>query len=1189
VTTTADCTGCGSLRDGIAAVNAGTADVIDATGVSGAIVLSSSLPSILNSVTINGSSVESLSISGPEGSVRIETVASVELANIAIGDALVKAGTGTLTLAGEQSYTGGTTVLAGTLAGTPSDHNGAGASLQGNIVNFGTIQVDRNERTAGRWYASISGPGSVVQTGDAWWQGSSSYTGGTTIAGGSATGNTRSLQGDFDIQGIGDLTFHQDFDGTFAGNVTSQTHPAGLDLIVGAGAGVITFSGDLDIAGDMAVSPNGTMRTTTASLLPQSAPARMMVYGTFELAQDFDGTLTRALTGTGTFIKSGSGNVTLAGDRGSFGILNTIISGGTLTATTSTIGYWVVNNATLNFAQNFDGVFTGEISGSGVFIKSGTGAVTLTGVNTYSGGTIVAAGELAGSTASVQGNILNHSRVRFDQATDGTYAGTMSGSGMLFKSGAGVLTLGAANSYSGGTFIQAGTLRMGHAGAVGAGFVDVDGTWDLNGFSVAVAGIGGDGEITLGSGALTVGIDSSTGTFDGVISGAGSLTKRGSGVLSLTGVNSYEGGTVLAGGVLAVSADGSLGSSTGGLTFAGGTLRLGGALSSARAITFESAGSFDTNGFTATLSGNMTGAGGFTKIGGGTLVLTGTNTYTGGTTVAQGALVGNTTSLQGEITNNALVIFDQGPDGSYAGAISGAGSLLKVGAGVLTLTGAQSYEGVTDVASGGLVLGGSLAGALVARDGTFIRLAPSDAGSTIAIGGDLTFFRGTTYGATLTASGTVSPLLVAGRAAIDGSTLELTLPAGAGADAARVATSLLLSAGAIDGGFGSISGQIGPFDPTLILRGNEIYLHLSRASIDFAQYATSANGAAVGAVFAAAQPAATGDLAFVLRELRSLATDSELAAALDQIAGSGHANAAGARLLEAADVADVVGQRFTGRNGPWVQALGSSRTLHQSIDLPAAASTSHGMLVGYDWGGWRRRAGIAAGYSRSDVDAFGDRGVDAVAYRAAAYGHVGTGPWFADAIVSGARHDVDGGRAVSFTARLPEALDSAVLFGGVNRRAEFAYGAFEWSGVIESGLRRETRGFDVRASAGLQAARLAREAFDETGADSLSLHFADQVMSSQAVRLRVVAERIGGRLRPRVDVRYAHELGSRDLPIGVSIAGSPFATAFRLPSDVVSGRAGLAIAFQRVSLTADYRIAASSGLLQHLFSLGVSR
>ena len=94
------------------------------------------------------------------------------------------------------------------------------------------------------------------------------------------------------------------------------------------------------------------------------------------------------------------------------------------------------------------------------------------------------------------------------------------------------------------------------------------------------------------------------------------------------------------------------------------------------------------------------GAGSLTKLGVGTLILDGTSTYTGGTTVTTGTLQGDTNSLQGNITNNASVTFEQGFNGTYGSAMIGAGSLTKQGIGTLTLTGANTYSGGTTITAG---------------------------------------------------------------------------------------------------------------------------------------------------------------------------------------------------------------------------------------------------------------------------------------------------------------------------------------------------------------------------------------------------------------------------------------------------------------------------------------------------------
>ena len=86
----------------------------------------------------------------------------------------------------------------------------------------------------------------------------------------------------------------------------------------------------------------------------------------------------------------------------------------------------------------------------------------------------------------------------------------------------------------------------------------------------------------------------------------------------------------------------------------------------------------------------MSGTGSLTKIGLGVLTLTGINSYSGGTIVSGGVLLGNALSLQGNITNNAVVIFDLVDNGTYAGNMSGTGALIKNHPGVLTLSGTNT-------------------------------------------------------------------------------------------------------------------------------------------------------------------------------------------------------------------------------------------------------------------------------------------------------------------------------------------------------------------------------------------------------------------------------------------------------------------------------------------------------------------
>src|SRR5581483_11514639 len=144
-----------------------------------------------------------------------------------------------------------------------------------------------------------------------------------------------------------------------------------------------------------------------------------------------------------------------------------------------------------------------------------------------------------------------------------------------------------------------------------------------------------------------------TGTYAGIISGTGSLTKQNAGTLILTGANSYTGGTTITAG-----------------TLQGNTSSLPGHIVNNAALVVDQAA-------TGTYAGIITGTGSLTKQNAGTLILTGTNSYAGGTTITAGTLQGSTNSLQGNVVDNAALVFDQAATGTYAGIISGTGSLTK--------------------------------------------------------------------------------------------------------------------------------------------------------------------------------------------------------------------------------------------------------------------------------------------------------------------------------------------------------------------------------------------------------------------------------------------------------------------------------------------------------------------------------
>ncbi|MCB1068665.1 MAG: autotransporter-associated beta strand repeat-containing protein, partial [Simkania sp.] len=93
-----------------------------------------------------------------------------------------------------------------------------------------------------------------------------------------------------------------------------------------------------------------------------------------------------------------------------------------LQGTTTSLQGSIVNDTAVIFNQSTDGTYAGSISGSGSLTKLGSGTVILTGANSYSGGTTVIAGTLQCNSGSLSGDTLNNAAVVFNQTSDGTYA-----------------------------------------------------------------------------------------------------------------------------------------------------------------------------------------------------------------------------------------------------------------------------------------------------------------------------------------------------------------------------------------------------------------------------------------------------------------------------------------------------------------------------------------------------------------------------------------------------------------------------------------------------------------------------------------------------------------------------------------------------------------------------------------------
>ncbi len=358
----------------------------------------------------------------------------------------------------------------------------------------------------------------------------------------------------------------------------------------------------------------------------------------------------------------------------------------------------------------------------GVLAVNSAGALGTAGTITFGGGTLRY--QSSGTTdysarfANTAGQEYRIDVVSGHSITFATARGTNTST--LVKSGDGILTLTPSsgnNNYGGGITLSGGYLQLGNAGAIGAnnaiGTISFSGgglrataanTIDFSARFSTTAGqqynIDTNGQnVTWGS-ALT--------------SSGGTLTKNGAGILTLGGANTFTGQTTVNGGTLRLNHANAF-SSGAPLALNGGIFDLNnfnasvGTLSGTSNITLGSGNLNSTSNANSSYSGNITGSGAFTKAGSGNLTLGGTNSYSGGTTISGGTLTGNSSSLQGNILNNAALVFNQASNGTYAGNITGIGSFSKDGTGTLTLTGNNTYSGVTNVNAGTLWFNSSTA------------------------------------------------------------------------------------------------------------------------------------------------------------------------------------------------------------------------------------------------------------------------------------------------------------------------------------------------------------------------------------------------------------------------------------------------------------------------------------------------
>ncbi|MEI8292084.1 MAG: autotransporter-associated beta strand repeat-containing protein, partial [Verrucomicrobiota bacterium] len=343
-----------------------------------------------------------------------------------------------------------------------------------------------------------------------------------------------------------------------------------------------------------------TATTYTVDIRQTVSPGQVVVNSSTDYT--LQTSLAGKISGSASLVKSNTSTLTILTTNDYSG--STTIAGGTLKVGNGSVGARlgsgnITNNAALIYDSPDSQIVGNTVSGSGSLTVQ-AGIVILSADNSYSGNTTNTSGTtlqlgLSGASGSIgSGNLDDEGGLVINRNDSPTFNNVISGAGGVTNAGSGAVTLGGANSYSGATFINNGTVKLGSSSALGAGLLTMNGsastagTLDLNGVDITLGRLSGATGAVLskilnngGAGVNTVTINSpATATFAGLIadntSGSGkvALVHLGPSALTLSAANTYSGGTLIAGGNLTLSSATSAG--TGLISFSNGVVTLAG-------------------------------------------------------------------------------------------------------------------------------------------------------------------------------------------------------------------------------------------------------------------------------------------------------------------------------------------------------------------------------------------------------------------------------------------------------------------------------------------------------------------------------------------------------------------------------------------------------------------------------------
>ncbi|WP_185757988.1 autotransporter-associated beta strand repeat-containing protein [Brucella anthropi] len=1170
---------------------------------------------------------------------------------------ITKTGWGRQTLTGTNTYTGGTTINAGTLAlgaggalatggfvnlgaaGADFDISAAGSQtigalsgVAGTRVTLGPGTLSFGDATSRTFAGAISGAGSIVKQGSGRqvFNGISIHAGLTSVMAGSliigdTRGTSASIAGNVTVGAGATIGGH----GRIGGDLTLAS---GSHLSPGASIGTLTVDGNLTVGQGSqldfefgapginfatfgqsdSVSVRGDL-TVNASVL-NVINGGGMGPGLYNLFS-YGGAL--SFNGGGFFPPAGSAIQILTGTK-QINLVNMTpgvelnfwnangLAGPSQMGGGS--GTWSVANANWTDSQ---GSFTGPMTPQPGFAIFGGASGTVTVDD--NAGTVGALGmQFASDGYRLDGDILilqsqnatmPEIRVGDGSAASANWTATIdtviAGIDGITKTGAGTLVLNASNLYSGGTRISAGTLSVSNdsnMSFVSDGLILDGGTLRITGTgfsqtarSVTMTGNGGGFDIADAAARFTV---------SQALSGSGALVKSGDGTLVLSGANSYSGGTLVSGG-----------------TLQGDAASLQGNITNNARLVFDQ----QSDG---TFAGDLSGTGAFVKSGSGTLVLSGASSYSGGTLVSGGTLLGDTASLQGNITNNAQLVFDQQSDGIFTGSLSGSGSLVKQGSGMLVFNGnGAGFAGSTVVENGMLKVGDAdpsaavLGGDVTIGTGGTLRghgvilgsvtnqgiLRPGGSVGTLTINGNLVQTANSVLQIDTTPAGEAGKLVVGGSAQLAGG---LSIIGENGSWSPQTNYTILTSAGGISGTFANIDSNLAFLTPSLTYGATTLDLRLDRNDTSFASVGETRNQKAVAG---AADRLGRGE---VYNALVSLSA-AEARAGFDALSGEIHASVKGALIDESRFARDAIGDRlraafdanckagnpvWTGKGSAgaygqacantaetafWLQGYGAWGSNDGDGNAAKLSGSTGGVFIGTDIpvGSWR--TGLMAGYGNSSFDAddrFSSADVDSYtlgAYAGTVIEKVGAGDI---GLRFGATHswyNIDTGRSISFA--------------GFKAVEETSYDAQALQLFGEAGYKMQAGRASFEPFANLAYVRLHTDGYDGDGVAGLHSDSDNSDVTYTTLGLRAATDLTLGGLASTLHATLGWQHAAGDItPVARhAFAGSePFSVAgVPIAEDAALIEAGLNFQFsENASLAAGYKGQFGDGAVRNGFN-----